>query len=120
MRHEPAVCIRCPRENGGHRGAAHWVGGGGSGGSQPAPTAKTAKTATAGGRVESTGHAWLHSRCWSAWYAGRRAVAAAALLSMGSPDVYRDCLPAWRDQREEQAIKALGDLGIKAPNYRKV
>jgi hypothetical protein len=34
--------------------------------------------------TESTGHAWLHSHCWSAWYAGRLAVAAAALSSMGS------------------------------------
>jgi hypothetical protein len=23
--------------------------------------------------VESTGHVWLHSRCWPAWYAGRKA-----------------------------------------------
>jgi hypothetical protein len=29
--------------------------------------------------TESTGHAWLHSRCWSAWYSARRAEAAAAL-----------------------------------------
>lgn len=35
--------------------------------------------------TESTGHAWLHWRCWSAWYAARRAVAAAALSSMGIP-----------------------------------
>jgi len=34
--------------------------------------------------TESTGHAWLHSRCWSAWYAARRAEAAAALSSMRS------------------------------------
>jgi len=32
---------------------------------------------------ESTGHAWLHSRCWPAWHAGRKAEAAAALASMG-------------------------------------
>ena len=31
--------------------------------------------------IESTGHAWLHSRCWSAWYAARQAEAAAALAS---------------------------------------
>jgi len=33
--------------------------------------------------VEDTGHAWLHSRCWPAWYAGRKADAAAALAAMG-------------------------------------
>ncbi len=32
--------------------------------------------------IESTGHAWLHSRCWSAWYAGRRAEAVGALAAM--------------------------------------
>lgn len=32
---------------------------------------------------ESTGHAWLHSRCWSAWYARRRAEATSALAAMG-------------------------------------
>jgi hypothetical protein len=35
--------------------------------------------------TESTGHAWLHSRCWPAWYAGRKAEAVAALSSMGIP-----------------------------------
>jgi hypothetical protein len=33
--------------------------------------------------IESTGHAWLHWRCWSAWYAARRAEAVAALEAMG-------------------------------------
>ena len=33
--------------------------------------------------TESTGHAWLHSRCWSAWYAARQAGAVAALEAMG-------------------------------------
>jgi hypothetical protein len=33
--------------------------------------------------VESTGYAWLHSRCWPAWYAGRKASAIAALAAMG-------------------------------------
>jgi len=33
--------------------------------------------------MESTGHAWLHSRCWPAWQAGRRAEAAASLADMG-------------------------------------
>jgi hypothetical protein len=34
---------------------------------------------------ESTGHAWLHSRCWPAWYASRKAEAVAALSSIGLP-----------------------------------
>jgi hypothetical protein len=33
--------------------------------------------------IESTGHAWLHSRCWSAWHTGRKAEAVAALAAMG-------------------------------------
>jgi hypothetical protein len=33
--------------------------------------------------IESTGHAWLHSRCWPAWHAGRKAEATAALAGMG-------------------------------------
>jgi hypothetical protein len=35
--------------------------------------------------TEPTGHAWLHSRCWSAWHAARQADAVAALSSMGIP-----------------------------------
>jgi hypothetical protein len=33
--------------------------------------------------VEPTGHAWLHSRCWPAWYEARKAKAVAALTAMG-------------------------------------
>jgi hypothetical protein len=33
--------------------------------------------------TETTGHAWLHHRCWSACHAGRTADAAAALAAMG-------------------------------------
>ena len=33
--------------------------------------------------VEPTGHVWLHSRCWPAWHAGRKADAVTALKSMG-------------------------------------
>jgi hypothetical protein len=33
--------------------------------------------------IERTGHAWLHSRCWPAWYADRKARAIAALATMG-------------------------------------
>jgi hypothetical protein len=35
------------------------------------------------GVVESTGHAWLHSRCWPAWFAGKRAEAVAVLEAIG-------------------------------------
>ena len=35
--------------------------------------------------TEPTGHAWLHSRCWAAWHANRKADAVAALsLILGS------------------------------------
>jgi hypothetical protein len=32
--------------------------------------------------IESTGHAWLHSRCWPIWHAGRKAEAIAALAAL--------------------------------------
>jgi hypothetical protein len=33
--------------------------------------------------TEQTGHTWLHSRCWPAWHASRKAEAVAALGHMG-------------------------------------
>ena len=33
--------------------------------------------------VEPNGHAWLHSRCWPAWYEARKAKAISALATMG-------------------------------------
>lgn len=33
--------------------------------------------------IEQTGHAWLHSRCWHAWHAIRKAEAVAALSTFG-------------------------------------
>lgn len=33
--------------------------------------------------TESSSHAWLHSRCWPAWHAGRKAKAVAALRKLG-------------------------------------
>jgi hypothetical protein len=33
--------------------------------------------------TEQTGHAGLHSRCWEAWYAGRKAKAVAAYSTFG-------------------------------------
>ena len=36
--------------------------------------------------VEPTGHVWLHSRCWHAWHAGRKAEAVAALKALGIQD----------------------------------
>jgi hypothetical protein len=30
-----------------------------------------------------TGHVWVHSRCWSAWYARRKVEAVAALAGLG-------------------------------------
>ena len=32
---------------------------------------------------EAAGQVWLHSGCWPAWYAGRKAEAVAALAAMG-------------------------------------
>ena len=33
--------------------------------------------------TESSGYAWLHSRCWPAWHSARKAAAIAALAAMG-------------------------------------
>ena len=33
--------------------------------------------------LEPTGHVWLHSRCWPAWHAARKADALAALAAIG-------------------------------------
>jgi hypothetical protein len=33
--------------------------------------------------IERHGHSWLHMRCWSAWYDGRKAAAVEALMAMG-------------------------------------
>jgi hypothetical protein len=33
--------------------------------------------------TEQTGHTWLHSRCWEAWHASRKAEASAALSTLG-------------------------------------
>jgi hypothetical protein len=33
--------------------------------------------------IESTGHVWLHSLCWGAWYGARKVKAVAALATMG-------------------------------------
>jgi hypothetical protein len=41
--------------------------------------------------TESTGHAWLHSRCWPAWRDARKAEALAAMAAMGihKPRMFR-------------------------------
>jgi hypothetical protein len=33
---------------------------------------------------EPNGHAWMHSHCWPAWYAARKAKALSALTAWGS------------------------------------
>lgn len=33
--------------------------------------------------TENSGHAWLHSRCWSAWHSARKSGAIAALAAIG-------------------------------------
>ena len=43
--------------------------------------------------IESTGHAWLHSRCWSAWHAGAarpRPIAALAAMGIAPPAEFPD------------------------------
>jgi hypothetical protein len=37
--------------------------------------------------TEVTGVAWLHSRCWAAWHASRKAEARAALSTFGIPEM---------------------------------
>jgi hypothetical protein len=52
--------------------------------------------------VESTGHTWLHSRCWPGWYAGRKAEAIATLAAMGivtPADLHRSALHRSAGQR---------------------
>ena len=46
--------------------------------------------------VEPTGHAWLHSRCWPAWYEARKAKAVAELAARGIK------APVRRPIRQEQ------------------
>ena len=50
--------------------------------------------------TESTGHAWLHSRCWPAWYEARKVKAVSALMAMGiSAPVVR---PMKREERSKR------------------
>lgn len=37
--------------------------------------------------TKATGHVWLHSRCWPAWHASRKAEAVAALSTFGIHDL---------------------------------
>jgi hypothetical protein len=50
--------------------------------------------------VEATGHAWLHLRCWEAWYTARKSEAVAALKAMSIG--YR-ITEAKRDERFERS-----------------
>ena len=50
--------------------------------------------------IEPTGHAWLHSRCWPAWHAGRKAKAGRRLAAIGiSAPVVRPMKPDERSKR---------------------
>ena len=52
--------------------------------------------------VEPAGHAWLHSRCWPAWYEARKAKAVSALAAMGvSAPVGR---PMKREERSQHPL----------------
>jgi hypothetical protein len=54
--------------------------------------------------VETTGHSWLHSRCWTDWYAQRRKQASLALAAMGidEPRAKADRKPA--DEHQPGAV----------------
>jgi hypothetical protein len=65
--------------------------------------------------IETTGHAWLHSRCWPAWYEGRKAHAVAILSAMGITPAGR---PLWQDVRTVGARIASwsgADVGRREP-----
>lgn len=47
--------------------------------------------------TEPTGHAWLHGRCWPAWYEARKAKAVSALAAMGIPALVVRSMP--QDER---------------------
>jgi hypothetical protein len=49
--------------------------------------------------AEPAGHVWLHSHCWPAWYAARKAKAASALAAMGISE------PVGRSMKREEQSK---------------
>jgi hypothetical protein len=49
--------------------------------------------------VEPGGHVWLHSRCWTAWYAARKAKTVSALAAMGIS------VPVGRPMKREEQSK---------------
>jgi len=49
--------------------------------------------------TESTGHAWLHSRCWPTWYEVRKAKAVTALAAMGIKT------PICQSMEQQEAIR---------------
>jgi hypothetical protein len=59
--------------------------------------------------TESTGHAWLHSRCWPAWYEVRNAKAVAALAAMGIT------APVGRPIKQEQQSQHLQSDAARVP-----
>ena len=63
--------------------------------------------------TESTGHAWLHSRCWPAWYEFRKAKAVAALAAMGIT------APVGRPINQEQQSQHLQSDAAREPRPAK-
>jgi hypothetical protein len=64
--------------------------------------------------AEPAGHAWLHSRCWPAWYATRKANAASALKAMGiGAPVVR---PLKREERSQQPSSDATGASLTATN----
>lgn len=57
--------------------------------------------------ADVSGHAWLHSACWPAWYSGRKAESAAALSAMGI---------GWAAQSKNNDVKFATAVIAAAPN----
>jgi hypothetical protein len=55
--------------------------------------------------AEPAGRAWLHSRCWPAWYTARKAKAVSALAAMGIS------APVGRSMKREEQSKHLPSYG---------
>jgi hypothetical protein len=59
--------------------------------------------------AEPTGHAWLHSRCWPAWYDAWKAKAVSALAVMGIS------APVGRKMKRETSWSCVGGAKPKKP-----
>ena len=65
--------------------------------------------------IEPTGHAWLHSRCWPAWYEGRKAHTVAILSAMGITPAGRPLGARRPDRRGAHCLPSGADVGQREP-----